>query len=116
MQHIRNATAKITYAGQTFLVDPLLAAKGAYPGFDGTFHSEQRNPMVDLPIPAEDVMAGVDAVIVTHTHLDHWDGGEHRFVPKDIPLFVQHEADAKMIRGQGYTDVRILARPPVSRA
>ena len=67
-------------------------------------------------MPAEDVMAGVDAVIVTHTHFDHWDGGEHRFVPKDIPLFVQHEADAKMIRGQGYTDVRILARTPVSRA
>lgn len=108
MQHIRNATAKITYAGQTFLVDPLLAAKGAYPGFDGTFHSERRNPLVDLPMPADEVMAGVDAVIVTHTHLDHWDGGEHQFVPKDIPLFVQHEADAEMIRGQGYTDVRIL--------
>lgn len=108
MQHIRNATAKITYAGQTFLVDPLLAAKGAYPGFGGTFHSERRNPLVDLPMPAEDVMEGVDAVIVTHTHLDHWDGGEHQFVPKDIPLFVQHEADAEMIRGQGYTDVRIL--------
>lgn len=108
MQHIRNATTKITYAGQTFLVDPLLAAKGAYPGFDGTFHSERRNPMVDLPVPAEEVLEGVDAVIVTHTHLDHWDGGEHQFVPKDIPLFVQHEADAEMIRRQGYTDVRIL--------
>lgn len=108
MQHIRNATTKITYAGQTFLVDPLLAAKGAYPGFDGTFHSERRNPMVDLPVPAEEVLESVDAVIVTHTHLDHWDGGEHQFVPKDIPLFVQHEADAEMIRGQGYTDVRIL--------
>lgn len=108
MQHIRNATAKITYAGQTFLVDPLLAAKDTYPGFDGTFHSERRNPLVDLPMPPEEVLAGVDAVIVTHTHLDHWDGGEHQFVPKDIPLFVQHEADAEMIRGQGYTDVRIL--------
>lgn len=108
MQHIRNATAKITYAGQTFLVDPLLAPKGAYPGFEGTFHSEQRNPLVDLPMTTEEVMAGVDAVIVTHTHLDHWDGGEHELVRKDIPLFVQHEADAAMMRGQGYTDVRIL--------
>lgn len=108
MQHIRNATAKITYAGQTFLVDPLLAPKGAYSGFEGTFHSEQRNPLVDLPMSTEEVMAGVDAVIVTHTHLDHWDGGEHELVRKDIPLFVQHEADAKMVRGQGYTDVRIL--------
>lgn len=108
MQHIRNATAKIIYAGQTFLVDPLLAPKGAYPGFEGTFHSEQRNPLVDLPMSTEEVMAGVDAVIVTHTHLDHWDGGEHELVRKDIPLFVQHEADAAMVRKQGYTDVRIL--------
>ncbi len=108
MQHIRNATTKVTYAGRTFLVDPMLAAKDAYSGFEGTFHSERRNPMVDLPMQAEKVMEGVDAVIVTHTHLDHWDGGEHQFIRKDVPLFVQHEADAALIRGQGYTDVRVL--------
>src|SRR3546814_5593282 len=59
-------------------------------------------------MPAAEVMQGVDAVIVTHTHLDHWDGGEHSFVPKDIPLFVQHQADAELIRGQGFSDVRVV--------
>lgn len=108
IQQIRNATAKINYAGKTFLVDPFLAKKGEYPGFEGTFHSELRNPLVELPMPAEDVLKGVDAVIVSHTHLDHWDGGAHSFIPKYIPLFVQDEADAKLIRGQGYTNVRIL--------
>lgn len=108
MQHIRNATTKINYAGKTFLVDPLLAKKGAYPGFEGTFRSHLRNPLVELPMPAEDVMKGVDAVIVSHTHLDHWDGGEHQLVPKGIPLIVQNEADAKIIRAQGFTDVRVL--------
>ena len=34
--------------------------------------------------------------------------GDHQFIPKAIPLFVQDEADAKLIRGQGYTNVRIL--------
>ena len=109
VQQIRNATAKIDYAGKTFLVDPFLAKKGTYPGFPGTFHSELRNPTVELPLPVKDIMRGVDAVIVTHTHLDHWDGGDHAFIPKAMPLFVQHEVDAKVIRGQGYTDVRILA-------
>ncbi|MBS3652270.1 MBL fold metallo-hydrolase [Pseudaminobacter sp. 19-2017] len=113
MQQIRNATAKISYAGKTFLVDPLLARKGAYPGFEGTFRSDRRNPLVELPMPAEDVMKGVDAVIVTHTHLDHWDGGEHQFVPKGVPLFVQNEADAKIIRAQGFTDVRIVGENTV---
>jgi L-ascorbate metabolism protein UlaG (beta-lactamase superfamily) len=108
IQQIRNATAKIHYAGKTFLLDPFLAKKGKYPGFEGTFNSKLRNPLVELPMPANDVLKGVDAVIVSHTHLDHWDGGDHQFIPKAIPLFVQDETDAKLIRGQGYTNVRIL--------
>jgi len=108
VQQIRNATAKISYAGKTFLVDPYLAKKGTHPGFPGTFNSHLRNPLVELPMSVKDVMKGVDAVIVSHTHLDHWDGGDHQSIPKAIPLFVQHEADAKLIRGQGFTNVRIL--------
>ena len=108
VQQIRNATAKISYGGKTFLVDPFLAKKGTYPGFPGTFNSQLRNPLVELPMPVSEVMSGVDAVIVSHTHLDHWDGGDHKFIPKALPLFVQDETDAKLIRGQGYTNVRIL--------
>ena len=113
VQQIRNATAKIDYAGKTFLIDPFLAKKGTYPGFEGTFNSKLRNPLIELPMPVKEVLKGVDAVIVSHTHLDHWDGGDHQFIPKAIPLFVQHEADAKLIRGQGYTNVRILGEHTV---
>ncbi|MBV0881412.1 MBL fold metallo-hydrolase [Noviherbaspirillum sp. L7-7A] len=108
VQQIRNATAKIHYGGKTFLVDPFLAKKGIYAGFPDTFHSELRNPTVELPLAVTDIMKGVDAVIVTHTHLDHWDGGDQTFISKATPLFVQHEADAKLIRSQGYTNVHIL--------
>lgn len=113
IQQIRNATAKINYAGKTFLLDPFLAKKGRYSGFEGTFNSQLRNPMVELPMPVKTIMSGVDAVIVSHTHLDHWDGGDHQFIPKAIPLFVQHEDDAKLIRGQGFTNVRILGENTV---
>lgn len=108
VQQIRNATLKINYAGKTFLIDPFLAKKGTHPGFEGTVNSELRNPLIDLPLPAQEIVKGVDALIVSHTHLDHWDGGDHQFIPKGIPLFVQNEADAKLISGQGYTDVRLL--------
>lgn len=108
LQQIRNATVKITYADTTFLIDPMLAKKGSYPGFENTYRSELRNPLVDLPMSVEEVMAGVDAVIVTHTHLDHWDDAAQELLPKDLPLFVQNAADAEIIRGQGFTDVRIL--------
>lgn len=109
LQQIRNATVKITYGDTTFLIDPMLSKKGTYPGFEGTYRSTLRNPLVDLPMSEKDVIAGVDAVIITHTHLDHWDDAAQKLLPKDIPLFVQNLADALMIRGQGFTNVRVLS-------
>ena len=86
----------------------MLAAKGAYPGFENTYRSNLRNPLVDLPESVDQVISGVDAVIVTHTHLDHWDDAAQKALPKDIPLFTQHEADATLIRSQGFDNVRVL--------
>lgn len=108
VQQIRNATVKITYGDTTFLIDPMLAEQGAYPGFEGTYRRELRNPLVGLPMSAEEVIEGTDAVIVTHTHLDHWDDAAQALLPKDIPLFAQNAADAELIRSQGFSDVRIL--------
>ncbi|MBU1306637.1 MAG: MBL fold metallo-hydrolase [Alphaproteobacteria bacterium] len=108
LQQIRNATVKVTYADTTFLIDPMLAKKDAYPGFEGTYRSELRNPMVELPMSTQQVLADVDAIIVTHTHLDHWDDAAQQLIPKRLPLFVQNESDAKLIRSQGFEDVRVL--------
>lgn len=108
IQHIRNATARVSYGDTTFLIDPMLAKKGAYPGFEGTYRSEIRNPMLELPEPAEDIIEDIDAIVVTHSHLDHWDQAAQQLLPKDLPLFTQHQADAELIRSQGFTDVRVL--------
>lgn len=102
VQQIRNATVKIDFAGTTFLVDPMLSAKGAFPGFPGTYRSELRNPLVDLPFSADEVLKSVEAVVVTHTHTDHWDEAAQQQIPKNLPVFVQNEVDAKTIRGQGF--------------
>ena len=32
-----------------------------------------RIPLVDVPISTEEVIKDLEAVIITHTHLDHWD-------------------------------------------
>jgi len=108
LRQVRNATVKISYGGTTFLIDPMLAKKGTYPGFENTYRSNLRNPLVDLTESPTKVIAGVDAVIVTHTHLDHWDAAAQKALPKDIPLFTQHEEDAQLIRSQGFKNVRVL--------
>lgn len=107
-QHIRNATAKIEYAGQTFLIDPFFAKKGAMAGFEGTFNSHLRIPLVELPMSQSKIVQGVDAVIVTHTHEDHWDSAAQKAIPKHLPIFVQNEADANLIKSQGFTNVQVL--------
>ncbi|KAK9663691.1 hypothetical protein K7432_018078 [Basidiobolus ranarum] len=69
--------------------------------------------MIELPMPAEDVIEGVDAVIVSHTHSDHWDDVAQELLPKGIPLFVQHEIDAQIIRAQGFINVHVLGENTV---
>lgn len=108
LQHIRNATVKLTSDGTTFLVDPMFAEVGAYEGFTDTHRSWLRNLLRPLPMPVNDILVGVDAVILTHTHLDHWDKAAQDQLPKDIPLYVQNQEDADLVRGQGFTDVRIM--------
>ncbi|GAA5647823.1 MBL fold metallo-hydrolase [Vibrio proteolyticus] len=104
---VRNATVQIEYAGQRFLVDPVLADKDAYPGFEGTLNSHIRWPTVPLPMDSAQVL-DVDAIILTHTHADHWDEAAIQSVPKDMPLLVQHDADAELVRNAGFRNVSIL--------
>ena len=107
IKQIRNATLRLNFGGIRFLIDPYLAEKDAYSGLTGTLNSDIRNPRLELKTPMDEILS-VDAVIVTHTHPDHWDDAAVRLVPKHLPLFTQHEKDAELIRSQGFTDVRVL--------
>nr|MDJ0757268.1 MBL fold metallo-hydrolase [Ardenticatenaceae bacterium] len=78
LQLIRNATLRIKYAGQTILIDPYLANKHTLPSYAG----KSKNPLVDLPLPAAEVVAGVDLVIVSHLHGDHFDQAAQDLLPK----------------------------------
>lgn len=106
-KQIRNATVRIAYAGKKFLVDPMLAEKGAYPGFAGTVNSQQSNPTVGLPVSLDEIL-DVDAVIVTHMHPDHWDDAARTLLPKDIMLFVQNTKDAGAMQAAGFRNIRVL--------
>jgi L-ascorbate metabolism protein UlaG (beta-lactamase superfamily) len=66
-----------------------------------------RNPLVELPFSIETIV-DVDAVIVTHTHDDHWDEAAIAAIPKTLPVYVQHDADAAAAR-PGFCDIRLLS-------
>lgn len=104
IQQIRNATLKITFSGTTLLTDPVLSPKHDIESFAGN----ERNPTVDLPFPAEEVIRGVDAVLVSHLHQDHFDHRAKEMLPKDIPLFCR-PGDAPAIRESGFTRVTEVA-------
>ncbi|MBB4826824.1 L-ascorbate metabolism protein UlaG (beta-lactamase superfamily) [Sporosarcina luteola] len=113
IHQIRNATIVLEYAEKKFLIDPMLAEKGVYPPFPNSPRQDQKNPLVDLPTSIDQIINGIDAVIVTHLHYDHWDEAAAEVLPKDIELFAQNEEDAMEIRNAGFQNVEVLQEDTV---
>lgn len=121
IRQIRNATLRVTFGGVEFLVDPWLVSKAE--GFtfgQGPFASEVVDPaqldivmpMCELSMPLADVLAGVDAYVLTHLHPDHFDmasdGTAGAKLDKSVPLFVQNEREVGVMKKSGFADVRML--------
>lgn len=113
IKQIRNATLVVEYAGKMFLIDPMLAEKGTYPPFPNSLRQDQFNPLVSLPTSIENIIHDIDAVIVTHLHLDHFDDVAKEVLPKDIKMFVQNEEDATEVRNAGFQNVEVLQEDTV---
>lgn len=103
IQLIRSATLRFHYARQNFLIDPYLAAKHTRPSFTG----KSPNPLVDLPCPPLEVIAGIEMVLVSHLHSDHFDPAAQELLPKDLPIFCQEEDQAR-IESVGFRNVTPL--------
>ena len=110
---IRNATIVVEYANKKFLIDPMLAEKGTYPPFPNSIGQDKFNPLVSLPTSIDNILDGINAVIVTHLHLDHFDDVAKNVLPKDIKMFVQNESDAKEVKECGFKNVEVLQQDTV---
>ncbi len=100
IQLIRNATMKISYAGRTILTDPMLSPKGDFKAFAGI----ARNPTVELPFQKEEIVEGIESVVVSHDHPDHFDKAASAALPKMIPVFCQ-PADEGKLTNEGFQTV-----------
>jgi L-ascorbate metabolism protein UlaG (beta-lactamase superfamily) len=100
---IRNATLVIEYAGKKILVDPMLSSKGAFESFAGV----EKNPTVELKMPVKEIVDGVDLVLVTHSHVDHFDPAASNALVKSVQLLNQ-PADKAFFAKDGFTKAKVL--------
>jgi L-ascorbate metabolism protein UlaG (beta-lactamase superfamily) len=108
---LRHATLIVEYKGHTLLVDPMLDDADARPPIQNSPNA-RNNPLVPLPIPTQECWKGVEAVLVTHTHSDHWDATAASLLAKQLPLFGQPEDEARF-RSHGFTAVRAIHEPVI---
>jgi L-ascorbate metabolism protein UlaG (beta-lactamase superfamily) len=104
---IRHATLLVRLAGHCLLVDPMLDPAGARPPVPDT-PNQVPNPLVELPEPAEVVVQGLTALLITHLHQDHLDATAVALAPKDVPVFCA-PGDEEALREHGFADVRPVA-------
>lgn len=97
---IRNATLRLEYAHQSFIIDPYLAAKHTRPSYTGV----SPNPLVDLPCSPLEAVAGIDIALISHLHSDHFDPAAQDLLPKAIPILCQPD-DAAGIASIGFRNV-----------
>jgi L-ascorbate metabolism protein UlaG (beta-lactamase superfamily) len=104
---LRHATSIIDINGFQILVDPMLSPSGAMDAISHT-PNPRRNPLIDLPLKNEklfDLIYSVDAILITHTHSDHWDKAAQSLLPKGTELFCQPE-DEDLINVAGFSAVQ----------
>lgn len=103
---VRSTTMILEYAGTKFLIDPMLADKGTMEPF-GSYPRDDKNPLNDLTVDINTLL-NVDAVLVTHLHIDHFDQEAARLIPKDMPVFAQNISDQETIQSYGFENVTVL--------
>jgi len=103
IQLIRNATLLLGYAGRNILVDPMFAPAGAF----GSISGKSNSPMVDLPIPVQEILSKTEMVLVTHTHRDHFDPSASASIDKTVDLFFQ-PADRDFFQNEGFLNAKVI--------
>lgn len=103
IQLVRHATHLIIYNGRKLLLDPMFSQKGMLTPVLNAPNEHLNNPLTHLPIEIEELI-NVDAIIVTHTHRDHFDDAAVEKLPKHLPLLCQPE-DEELIKSRGFSNV-----------
>ena len=103
LQLVRHATLLLEFHGRRILVDPMLSEAEAMDPV-GNAANDRRIPMVALPMPAAEVVNGLDAILITHLHRDHFDQAAAALLPRQVPVYCQ-PGDETRLREAGFETV-----------
>lgn len=106
IQLIRHATLLLVINQLRILIDPMLSPAGSIATVENAANNIL-NPLVDLPINGvelDELLKNVDAVILTHTHRDHFDEMASKLLSKSVPIFCQPE-DKRKLQQMGFSAV-----------
>lgn len=74
----------------------------------GSFAGIEDNPIIDLPMPAAEVLNEVDLILLSHLHQDHFDPKAQKIINKSLPILCQ-PGDRENIETHGFTHVTEIA-------
>lgn len=94
IQLLRHATLLITINNKRILVDPMLSKARARPPIENSPNS-YRNPLVELVAPSN-FLKEIDAVLLSHTHSDHFDEAAIDQIPKSKLILCQPEDEGRL--------------------
>jgi len=103
IQLLRHATLVVRVGQVTLLVDPMLSPAGAMVPVANAA-DQRRIPLVDLPVDRDELLrllGTIDAVVLTHTHRDHWDEEARALLPRRIQVFCP-PSDVASVRESGF--------------
>jgi L-ascorbate metabolism protein UlaG (beta-lactamase superfamily) len=101
---IRHATMRFRYAARSFITDPYLATMHTRPSYRGL----SLNPTAALPCSPYEALAGIEMVVISHLHSDHFDPAAQDLLSKALPLLCQPE-DRSELESMGFHNVISVA-------
>lgn len=109
LHHLRNATMVIETNDNVILIDPMLGKKGAAgPPFTLFRFKSQRNPILDLPNNAMQIVNKTTHCLITHLHSDHLDREAEKFLKANNTPLICSFKDEKTLRKRGLNIVQTV--------
>ncbi|MGE5391604.1 MAG: MBL fold metallo-hydrolase [Deltaproteobacteria bacterium] len=102
IQLIRHATMVIRIKDRQLLLDPMFSPPGTLSAILGVKNTAD-NPLTALPVEMSSLL-DPSAVLLTHTHRDHFDAVAMESLPGTIPILCQPN-DVDKLRAAGFSEL-----------